>query len=508
MVDVQSEARFPALVPDLPGQHGQADPPTNGDFGAAFKSRPLPADLFRAGDAAAMLAALFAVFLLANLEQMTEGWEQFLALRISLKNALFLGLFLILWQLTFSLLSLYDRSRFTSLADEMLAVLVATSVASVGALLLPLLSRTGSFQLHDVFFFWIVASVSTGVLRSCFRTVERVKVRRARSRNVLIVGSGPRAEKLHRYISDDSASNRAVMGFVDTNAEVRSTDIRHRLLGDLDRLEAILVGTVIDEVLIALPIRSRYAEIQEVIRTCERVGVESKYLADVFQSSLSQPRLEPAAGLPLVAHKVAEDDFRLVIKRGIDVVGAAVGLVILSPAMFVIAAVIKFTSPGPALFSQYRYGYNRRLFKMYKFRSMVMEADRMQDELEDLNEAEGPVFKIRRDPRSTAFGRFLRRTSLDELPQLINVLRGEMSLVGPRPLPTRDVRHFSESWLMRRFSVLPGLTCLWQISGRSNLDFDDWIALDLRYIDNWSLSLDLRVLARTIPVVIRGTGAN
>src|SRR5690606_23702383 len=154
-----------------------------------------------------------------------------------------------------------------------------------------------------------------------------------------------------------------------------------------------------------------------------------------------------------------------------------------------------------------RYGYNRRLFRMYKFRTMTVGAEAMQEQLEHLNEARGPVFKIRDDPRITPIGRFLRRTSLDELPQLFNVLKGDMSLVGPRPLPKRDVNHFQDAWLMRRFSVLPGLTCLWQVSGRSNLGFDDWVTLDLAYIDRWSLRLDFLILLRTIPAVFKGTGA-
>ena len=159
-------------------------------------------------------------------------------------------------------------------------------------------------------------------------------------------------------------------------------------------------------------------------------------------------------------------------------------------------------------FSQDRYGYNRRLFKMLKFRTMGVDAEALQISLEHLNEAGGPVFKIKEDPRVTPIGRFLRRTSLDELPQLVNVLKGEMSLVGPRPLPTRDVKHFKDAWLMRRFSVLPGLTCLWQVSGRSNLGFDDWVRLDLAYIDRWSLGLDFKILLRTIPAVFKGTGAS
>jgi lipopolysaccharide/colanic/teichoic acid biosynthesis glycosyltransferase len=169
--------------------------------------------------------------------------------------------------------------------------------------------------------------------------------------------------------------------------------------------------------------------------------------------------------------------------------------------------VVKFTSKGPVIFKQQRYGLNKRRFTMYKFRTMVADAEARQRELESLNQTSDPTFKLRGDPRITTVGRFLRNTSLDELPQLINVLLGDMSLVGPRPLPVRDVSLFSEAWFMRRFSVKPGLTGLWQVSGRSNINFSQWIKLDLEYIDSWSVLLDLKILARTLPAVLRRDGA-
>jgi exopolysaccharide biosynthesis polyprenyl glycosylphosphotransferase len=205
--------------------------------------------------------------------------------------------------------------------------------------------------------------------------------------------------------------------------------------------------------------------------------------------------------------KVVHDDSRLLVKRAIDIAGAIVGLVVFGPAMLIIAAAIRLTSPGPALFTQERYGLRKRRFRMYKFRTMVQDAEQLQANLESQNESRGPAFKIKNDPRITPIGSFLRKTSLDEFPQFLNVLRGEMSLVGPRPLPLRDVSRFDDASLMRRFSVKPGLTCLWQINGRSDTDFERWIELDLQYIDTWSLSLDLEILAKTFPSVLRGQGA-
>jgi exopolysaccharide biosynthesis polyprenyl glycosylphosphotransferase len=204
---------------------------------------------------------------------------------------------------------------------------------------------------------------------------------------------------------------------------------------------------------------------------------------------------------------VAADDERLVVKRLLDIAIASTALLFLAPLMLTIAILIKLQSNGPVFFVQERYGLHKRRFRMLKFRTMVVDAEALQAKYEANNEAQGPVFKIRNDPRMTGIGPVLRRTSLDELPQFINVLAGNMSLVGPRPLPARDVLRFEEPWLMRRFSVKPGLTCLWQINGRSDVGFDKWIRLDLEYIDNWSLALDLRILALTVPAVIRGAGA-
>jgi exopolysaccharide biosynthesis polyprenyl glycosylphosphotransferase len=297
-----------------------------------------------------------------------------------------------------------------------------------------------------------------------------------------------------------------VVGFVDTPASPAAGPIQRRLLGDLGQLESLLMHRAIDEVLIALPMKSCYSEIQEAIRVCQRVGVRSRYLADIFEYT-GNGHANASDSPTVIDIPIAADDYRLLIKRMIDVLGATAGLILLSPLLLAVAIAIKVTSRGPVLFAGERYGYNRRRFRMYKFRSMVHNAEELQHLYEDRNEVEGPIFKIREDPRITPLGRILRRTSIDELPQLYNVLIGDMSLVGPRPMATRDVQQFTEAALMRRFSVRPGITCLWQVSGRSNLGFDDWIALDLRYIDQWSLVLDLLILVRTVPAVLKGTGA-
>jgi len=340
--------------------------------------------------------------------------------------------------------------------------------------------------------------------RAAGRRLLRATARLAtNAQYVIIAGTGPRAMQLYRQIVVQTSHD--VLGFVDTVAVAPLGPSGPPFLGTIDELEGILVSRVVDAVHIGLPVKSCYAAIEQVIKTCESVGVESSYQADIFPRPLARPW---ARGIGLVvARKVVADDYRVWAKRVIDVCGALFGLAVLSPVMLAAAAAIKMTSAGPILFTQERFGFNRRRLRMYKFRTMVIDAEARQAELEPLNQAKGPVFKIRNDPRVTRVGRFLRKTSIDELPQLLNVLKGEMSLVGPRPLPVRDVSRFTEASLMRRFSAKPGLTCLWQVSGRSDTSFDRWIEQDLEYIDQWSLALDLQILARTVPVVMKGSGA-
>jgi exopolysaccharide biosynthesis polyprenyl glycosylphosphotransferase len=312
---------------------------------------------------------------------------------------------------------------------------------------------------------------------------------------------------MHRDLRFDPSSAGEVIGFVDSEPHpaLGSAGLMH--LGGVNDLERILMHRVVDDVLIGLPVKSRYDEIRQSIAACARTGVPASYSADLFESASTNSRTNGRRP-PVLSLSEAPSADRLLVKRVIDVVGAVILLVIFAPVMLGAGLLIRLTSPGPVLFTQDRYGYMKRLFRMYKFRTMVAGAESAQDELENQNEASGPVFKIRHDPRITRVGRVLRRTSIDELPQLWNVLRGEMSLVGPRPLPTRDVGRFAEPWLMRRFSMPPGLTCLWQISGRSDLGFDQWIKLDLEYIDSWSHALDLAILVRTVPAVLRGAGAS
>ena len=462
--------------------------------------------LVRLSDSIVVLTTLLAAFLAANIGRMPHGLADFLAYRVTVKNLVMLALFIVVWRILGRLTGLYDWRVIRNRGSEIARVVLTCGGVSAVALVFPAVSVTGAFNHWAVLYFWIGSSVATLALRNLIRALVSTPETR-RPREALIVGSGPRGQRLEQELRASVAGEYNVVGFVDSADQRSSNAGSDALLGSLDQIEAILMRRAIDEVLITLPIKSRYGEIQSVLESCERVGVPARYLADLFdpiKGRASHEGDQPA----LVMTPPAPGGWRMVTKRMVDVGVSAGTLILLSPMLLVAAAAIKLSSPGPVVFAQERYGLNRRRFRMYKLRTMVADAEALQAGLEDQNEASGPVFKIREDPRITPVGRFLRRTSLDEVPQLVNVLRGEMSLVGPRPLPVRDVDRFTEAALMRRFSVRPGVTCLWQISGRSDLTFDDWIRLDLKYIDEWSFGLDLQILLQTVPAVLRGTGAS
>lgn len=462
---------------------------------------------YRVADIVIAIAALLSAFVITNLNHMPSDLEEFLALRVTVKNLLLLGIFVFIWSNVCSRSRLYDSPRLNRAG--ILRIVIACACGTSFALLFPLTSSSGAFRLSAVLWLWPIASSLSVLARVMISPLAgEFDLGRHDPKQVVIVGSGTRALNLHHEICRKGRDEYQLLGFVDSeNSHPIAKEIQARTLGRLDELEAILVNHVVDEVLITLPIKSCYTQIQNTIQICERVGVESKYLSRLFQSSLGRRSYEHSENSLAISVKLATDDYRLMVKRAFDGAAASLGLIILSPVMLLIAASIKLTSAGPIIYSQQRYGRNKRRFRMYKFRTMVTNADALQQGLEQMNEAAGPVFKIKEDPRITRVGAFLRKSSLDELPQLFNVVRGEMSLVGPRPLPLRDVSRFNESWLLRRFCVTPGITGLWQINGRSNTDFDRWIEQDLKYINEWSLMLDLKILVKTIPAVLRGLGA-
>lgn len=463
-------------------------------------------DLFRFTDTLVVLLLVLAVAVARGVVHIGD-FRGFLAAEVTLKNLLVLAGFLLLWQEISTVATRYVRQRGGAWPHRVAAVVLSCTIAAGLAVLILATGLSHAFGIRTIAACWI-ASIPLVLLGRVGARRIAYGPRSTNQREVLIVGSGPRAHRIYQEIARDPNRGYHVVGFVDSDTQAVAAEVGAQLLGDLDQLEEILARSTVDLVLITLPAKSRYEQIERAIETCERVGIESRYPADTFPGKISHHEFAWSGPLPTVAMKVVHDDARLVIKRAVDVILASILLLLTLPVFVVIAVAIRLSGPGPILFAQERYGFNRHVFRIYKFRTMVTDAEQLQPGLEQLNEAAGPLFKIRKDPRVTTVGRLLRRTSLDELPQLINVLRGNMSLVGPRPLPLRDVRRFSQHTLLRRFSMRPGVTGLWQTSGRSNLRADQWIMLDLLYIDHWSLRLDMLILLRTIPAVIRGHGAS
>jgi exopolysaccharide biosynthesis polyprenyl glycosylphosphotransferase len=329
---------------------------------------------------------------------------------------------------------------------------------------------------------------------------------------VLIIGNGPRAMKLIADYQRYSEWGVDIIGILDPDPGREAADARSpgglRRLGGVDRIRDVLAENVVDEVVVCLP-RSLLDRGEEVVAACEEEAVCVKFLADLYDMPGGTLSLETIGNLPVISlEPVPHDEARLIIKRVFDLLVTIPLLLVMLPVFLLVAVAIKLDSRGPVFFVQRRVGLNKRSFPMIKFRSMFVDAEARMADIDHLNEAEGPIFKIANDPRVTRVGRFLRKTSIDELPQLINVLLGHMSLVGPRPMSLRDVSLFNVGIQRRRFSVRPGLACLREVSGRSRLSFDRWLELDLKYIDEWSLWLDIKILLKIVPSVLKGDGAS
>lgn len=326
--------------------------------------------------------------------------------------------------------------------------------------------------------------------------------------NIIIIGTGDRAKELSEKLSRQTAWGVKVLGHLDPDSSrIGKKVLDSPVIGTVNDINKCLKEFVVDEVIIAIP-RSLLNDVEMIYQACEEEGIKLRFMADVFNLQVSRMGLIQLGSIPLLTlEPVAQSEIKLLVKRCFDLSITLLFMPVILPIIAIIAIAIKLDSPGPVFFIQQRVGLRKHLFPMIKFRSMHVNAEEIMKEIEHLNEAKGPIFKIANDPRVTRIGKYLRKTSLDELPQLFNVIRGEMSLVGPRPMSTRDVSKFDKGIQRKRFSVKPGLTCIWQISGRSNLPFEKWLELDLKYIENWTLWLDIIILFKTMPAVIFSKGA-
>lgn len=321
-------------------------------------------------------------------------------------------------------------------------------------------------------------------------------------RNILIVGQNAEATRIRTKLESQGHLGVQVVGQLAGPGE--EADLAMGTAADLKRL---VEERVVDDVVLALPFE-QLREYEQVIAWCEEVGVSVHLKVDFVRTLFARTYPTSLDGIPMLTFSsIPHDPASLMIKRGLDLAGSFVGLLLASPVLLVCALAVKLTSRGPVLFTQKRVGLNGRIFTLYKFRSMYQDAEERKLELAARNEMGGPVFKMRNDPRVTPVGRLMRKFSVDEMPQLWNVLNGDMSLVGPRP-PIPEEVHRYERWQRRRLSMKPGLTCLWQVNGRNRItSFEEWMRLDLRYIDTWSLKLDLKILLQTVPVVLLAKGA-
>ena len=327
------------------------------------------------------------------------------------------------------------------------------------------------------------------------------------NKNILIVGSGHNVDEFVENINQHEIWGVNILGIInDDPLVVNRMNFKYKINGTLKELRKILLEHPVDELVCSVPL-NKLARLQYVLETCEQIGISVIILSNFFNLVLGKSKMGNIAGIPIVTYSMTPDFILpLLIKRTFDILFSVLSIIIASPLLLMIIIIIKSTSQGQMLFVQERCGLNGRRFKMYKFRTMVNNAEELKTQLVDMNEIDGPVFKIKSDPRITWIGSILRRTSIDEIPQLFNVLKGEMSIVGPRPPIPEEVEKY-EFWQRRRLSMRPGLTCLWQISGRNEISFDEWMKLDLKYIDDWGLGLDFKIILKTIPVVLFRKGA-
>jgi exopolysaccharide biosynthesis polyprenyl glycosylphosphotransferase len=434
-----------------------------------------------------------------------------LALRITLANCLLFTLLLISWHNLFAICGLYVSKRLTSPRAEMLEIGKATMVASAFLIISARIFHIGIVTPPFALVFWLSTSCGMIFGRLAVHSLLLALRRRGKNRRfLLIVGTNERAIEFARQITERPELGYMIVGFVDDDWEgsgnFKATG--YTRCCTFAGLADFLRHNVVDEAAMYLPLRSYYEHAAQLVSQCEHHGIVIRFDQHAFNSRASNYRVHDADENPQVIDIPGpREAWSAAAKRIMDFGLSALLLIPLAPVLLTVAALVKFMSPGPILFRQTRVGLNKRKFTIYKFRTMIANAEQVQDQLLSMNEMAGPAFKIKKDPRITPLGRILRKTSIDELPQLFNVLKGDMSLVGPRAMSIRDYLLFDQDWQRRRFSVKPGITCLWQVNGRSSIPFEQWMELDIQYIDKWSLWLDLKILLRTVPAVLRGTGA-
>lgn len=447
----------------------------------------------------AFIVAYWLRYILEVGREVAEGsfveWEVFLPIQ--------LGMALVL-TLSNAVSGLYNRSSEAPL-DESSTILGATSVGAMFTLAVVFLSQGYAYSRLLFIYTWLLSFLFLTLSRiGRHLLLSSLRGRGVGMRKVLVVGGDHLGKMVMNLMASEPGRGYRPVGFL---CDRSNGDYgRFRWLGPVSSLGEVLRDGEVDEVFIAAPAASR-GRVMDLTQQCQRKQVPFKIVPDLYEMSLSGVDINDLGGIPLIGMREASiQGVNLFLKRAMDLCLSAFALALMSPVWLLFALAIKVDSPGPVLFKQERLGRGGRPFLMYKFRSMKEEAEKEVSKLVDLNEAVGPLFKIRDDPRLTRVGRWLRRISLDELPQLVNVLKGEMALVGPRPPLAAEVELYQD-WHKKRLEVAPGVTGLWQVSGRSEIPFDEMVMLDIYYIENWSPGLDVKILLRTMPAVFSGRGA-
>ncbi|HEY6843623.1 MAG TPA: sugar transferase [Thermoanaerobaculia bacterium] len=466
-----------------------------------------------ATDLALTSLAFFAAFFLRDLVLPVIAPDRFPTGLFPLREYLKIyPVVLVIWSALLFAYHSYHSHRTIPLRKEMMTVF---RVVIVGNVLLATLAYL--MPLRQLSRAWFVLF---GVLSALLLVIEKIFLRlmaryvRAKGlnyRTVLIVGTGRRAIDVARLVEEHKYWGYKILGFVSDGHRLPNGWARYRVYGTVPEIRTLLEDgefpEVVDEIVFAVT-RKKLDEMKQIFLLCEELGIRARVAMNFFQNRLARIEVEELEGIPFLTFTTTpSNETQLAAKRMLDIAISLVLLALSLPVILIAALAIKITSPGSVLFTQKRVGLNGRTFTLYKFRTMIADAHERLAEVSHLNKMSGPVFKAKDDPRITSVGRVLRKFSLDELPQLWNVLKGDMSLVGPRPPIPEEVASYHR-WHRRRLSMKPGLTCLWQVSGRNKIDFDRWMQLDLQYIDNWSPSLDLKILLRTIPVVLTGRGAS
>jgi exopolysaccharide biosynthesis polyprenyl glycosylphosphotransferase len=415
---------------------------------------------------------------------------------------------------SYNMSQLYQPGQYLDLANSFICILKAVLTALIILVLLLFLWHMADIsRLFLALFAGLTVALLFAVRVGRMLLHHNGIVQGSYQREILIIGSRDRAKDLIQYLQSVSYYSCRILGCleVDESSIGREVVAGVKVIGSMKDFRQILLELAVDEVIFAMPLK-HIDNAAALIADTEHLGINMRILPDWqihqmrYRPEIAAVHVEDFVGLPTLSltstsRRVCE----LTLKELIDRCSAFLGLILLSPLFVLISLTIRLTSEGPVFFRQKRSGLNGRTFSLYKFRSMVLNAEELRAGLEDLNQEDGPAFKLDKDPRVTWIGRLLRKTSLDELPQLINVFKGEMSLVGPRPPIPAEVEQY-DLWQRRRLSMKPGITCIWQVSGRNSVAFDQWMRMDLDYIDNWSLWLDIKLLLRTIPAVVLGTG--